>query len=229
MDKAIKWAKEHKKQFAKKLIDDAGVVSSIEPVAIFTAGLPGAGKTEFTKNLIKILGAKVIRLDMDEIAAQIDSYSPQKADMFRQAASMLLSRTFDLVVNGKYDFVMDGTFAGRSAVKDVNRALRHGYVVKVIMIFQDPRLAWKYTVAREKVEHRSIDFDGFIESFFRIKKNLQELTLIKDANLSLELVTKDEQNRIRDWVNLSSMEYIDSFVNMGYTENSLRNYINESN
>ena len=36
------------------------------------AGLPGAGKTEFTKELLKDIADKPLRIDMDEIACLIE-------------------------------------------------------------------------------------------------------------------------------------------------------------
>lgn len=37
------------------------------PISVFMAGSPGAGKTEFSKNLIKEIGHGVIRIDPDEV------------------------------------------------------------------------------------------------------------------------------------------------------------------
>ena len=124
------------------------------------AGLPGAGKTEFSKNLIKLVdGAKAVRIDMDEIATQIKGYHPEIADEFRGQASKLMNGLYDKVLKEKLEFIMDGTFGSKSSIKNVERAINHGYTVKVIYIIQDPKLAWKFTLAREKVEHRSISID----------------------------------------------------------------------
>ena len=64
---ALTWAKAHKKQFLEKLIADSGVEPQDNPSAIFMAGLPGAGKTELSKNLIKVSGIPFVRIDMEVV------------------------------------------------------------------------------------------------------------------------------------------------------------------
>lgn len=224
---AIDWAKKHKKGFVRKLIRDAGVSKSNKPTAIFMAGLPGAGKTEFTKNLIAILGIKIIRLDMDEIASQIDTYTPQKADRFRAAASMLLSSTFDKVIHDGYDFIMDGTFGGKSAIQNIERVLKREYTVKIFYIYQNPMVAWEYTRAREKVEHRAIDRNGFINSYYRTIENLKKIGEIFKGEASVDLVIKDDRNLIKDIKNNISMNDIDNFVNIEYNREELGKLIYE--
>lgn len=215
------WVRKHKKLFARKLIRDAGVERSGEPTAIFMAGLPGAGKTEFAKNLIKNLGVKVIRLDMDEIAAQIESYSPQKADKFRVGASALLNRTFDKVVIGGYDFVMDGTFGGTSAVRNIDRVVKHGYAVKVIYVYQNPAVAWQYTLAREKIEHRAINMQGFVDSYFRTIGNLHGLKEHGEA-VKVDIVVKNDSNSVKEWRRNISVKDIDHIVKFEYNEKELK-------
>lgn len=225
-DDALKWARRNKKAFARKLIADAGVERSQHPVAFFMAGLPGSGKTEFTKSLIKNLNVKILRLDMDEIAAQIDTYTPQKADRFRAGASMLLSRTFDMVVDRGYDFIMDGTFGSAAVLQDLKRAIKSGYTIKIVYIYQDPKVAWEYTVAREKVEHRAIDFESFVESYYRIFDNLKNLNLAKES-VSVDLVVKDEQNKVQKIQENIITKDIDKYVKIEYNKDKLRSQIHE--
>lgn len=221
------WVRSHRKEFVRRLISNSGAVRSNNPAAIFMAGLPGAGKTEFTKSWIENSGLKVVRLDMDEIASQIDTYSPRKADKFRRAASALLSRTYDKVVKDKYDFIMDGTFGGASAIQNIERAVKHGYHVKVIYIYQEPKLAWEYTVAREKVEHRAIEIDGFLEAYYRTLDNLKKLDVLSLEGVSINLVVKDAQNRIAKTYDSISMKDIDHYVNIEYNKDNLRKSIYE--
>lgn len=224
---AIDWAKKHKKSFARKLIRDSGAQKLAKPAAIFMAGLPGAGKTEFTRNLVRNLHVKLVRLDMDEIATQIDSYSAAQADKFRGAASMLLDRTFDMVVHGGYNFIMDGTFGSDSVLRDLDRALKHGYTVKVIYLYQSPKVAWKYTVAREKVEYRAIDKDGFVKAYYKTWENLQKLYKFRGLNVSLDLVIKDGANEIESVIEDISIKDIASSVKIEYNEGVLRKSICE--
>lgn len=227
MDGAQDWAKRHKKAFVRKLIKDADVLKSEKPTAIFTAGLPGAGKTEFTKSLIANLGIKVIRLDMDEIASQIDTYTPQKADKFRAAASMLLSCTFDKVLRGNYDFIMDGTFGGNAALLNIERALKHGYDVKIFYIYQEPLIAWQYTRAREKIEHRAIDKDGFVKSYYRTIENLEKVGERFGEQIAIDLVIKNRQNGVRDVKSDVDISDIDRYVEIEYNKDKLKHLLHE--
>lgn len=226
-DELDAWVRSHRKEFVRKLISNSGAVKTAHPAAIFMAGLPGSGKTEFTKSWIENSGLKVVRLDMDEIASQIDTYSPRKADKYRKAASALLNRAYDKVVNGRYDFIMDGTFGGGSAVQNIERAVKHGYHVKIVYIYQSPKLAWEYTVAREKIEHRAIKFDGFVEVYYRTLNNLKKLDDLALKNVFLDLVVKDAQNRITRTYDDISIKDIDQYVKIEYNEDDLRKSIYE--
>ncbi len=219
-----KWVKEHKKEFARRLIRESGAEKSGQPAAIFMAGLPGAGKTEVSRGLIRQSNLKVIRLDMDEIAAQIDTYQPQKADRFRRSASVLLTEVFDRVIRGGYNFMMDGTFGGGLALQNIERVLKRKYDLKIIYVQQDPRRAWEYTVAREKVEHRAIDLDGFVESYFRTIQNLLKLKDFEDVKL--DIFVKDHSNGVKKWIRNISTKDIDQYVKVEYNDKkALKEYL----
>jgi len=219
------WVKTHKKEFARSLILKSGAVPDGNPTAIFMAGLPGAGKTEFSKNLLKNLDNKPVRLDMDEIATHIDGYSPEKADLYRGGATELLNKTFDLVIKNKLDFIMDGTFSSKYAKNNVKRALAHGYNVKIIYLYQDPKLAWLFTKEREKVEYRAIDKSGFIDSFSRTIDNIKFIMENhKHDKIVLDIIIKDGYS-IKEWNNNISVEEIDKNINKYYNKDNLKEYI----
>jgi len=66
------WARTHKKNIAREFIRKIDYNPSQTSAGIFMAGLPGAGKTEFTKELLKDIADKPLRIDMDEIACLIE-------------------------------------------------------------------------------------------------------------------------------------------------------------
>lgn len=216
------WARLHKNDFAKKLIRDSGASSDGSSSAIFMAGLPGAGKTEFTKNLIKNSDLKVVRLDMDEIASQIEDYQPQIADAFREGATVLLDRVFDLTIRGGYDFIMDGTFSSNKALKNIDRVIKHNYAVKVIYVHQDPKLAWRFTQAREKVEKRSIDLAGFINSYFGTIANLRKLP----QEIAVDLIEKGPDNGVLQWHRNIDITTLDEIIKIHYNKDKLKEYVN---
>jgi len=157
--------------------------------------LPGAGKTEFTKELLKDITDKPLRIDMDEIACLISGYSPKTADRFRAGASIILEKIYDEILKAKLDFVMDGTLSHAKALGNITRALEKGYAVKVYFIYQKPEIAWQFTKDRELVEHRSIDRDGFMRTYRNVYENMENLQS-QDKGVTVSVILKDENNRV---------------------------------
>jgi signal recognition particle GTPase len=59
-----KWARKNKKQLITEIVGDVTEVPDKEkPVAVFMAGIPGAGKTEFINRAID-KPADVVRIDL---------------------------------------------------------------------------------------------------------------------------------------------------------------------
>ena len=229
----IKVAKKYpdisKKVFVEEFIRKFGAEPVANPSAIFMAGLPGAGKTEFSKNLVDIVGGtKAVRIDMDEIASQIKDYTPEKANEFRESATRLLNGILDRVLKEKMEFILDGTFGSKNAIKNIERAINHGYSAKIVYIIQDPKRAWDFTKAREKVEHRSITQDGFIVTYFNIIKNISAMgpLLNKYDKITLDMVWKNENNLIESWFP-NVREGIDKLLETSYNNKTLKDYIND--
>ena len=227
VDNLKSWVKERKNEFANTIIAESGAAPDGKLSAVFMAGLPGSGKTELTKNLILASQLKVVRLDMDEIASMIEGYRPEEADKYRESASEILNRTFDVTLKRQLDFIMDGTFSSKYAVKNVERAFSHGYKIKIIYVVQDPKIAWDFTLAREKVEHRAIDVDGFIDSYFGTLKNIKSL-MAKNKNydkITLDMIFKDAENRVGDRLKNVGDGFVDKMVYKYYNREDLKEYI----
>jgi UDP-N-acetylglucosamine kinase len=189
------WARANKKAIAREFIRQTQFESWDNPAGIFTAGLPGAGKTEFTKELLKGVINSPLRIDMDEIAAMIEGYRPKIADKFKAGATIILERIYDEVIKHKVDFVLDGTFSHPKATQNVERAISAGYKTKLYYIHQIPEIAWKFTQDRELVERRAITRDGFIETYLKLQENLKKLQEV-NKNVTISVVLKDEQNHV---------------------------------
>lgn len=221
------WARKNKRVFANKMITSAGVEAHPEPAAFFMAGLPGAGKTEFTINLIRELQLKVVRIDMDEIATHIDSYDPLQADAFREAATDTLNAVYDRALHRKVDFIMDGTFRSPNSLNNIDRAIAKGYKIKVFYISQDPTIAWSFTQAREKVEKRAIDRNSFVQAYSEIHNNIKELARRAYADLTIDLVVKESSNKVGKWHKNITLKDIDTLVNTIYTREELERMLEQ--
>lgn len=120
--------------------------------------------------------------------------------------------------------MMDGTFGGGLALQNIERVLKRKYDLKIIYVQQDPRRAWEYTVAREKVEHRAIDLDGFVESYFRTIQNLLKLKDFEDVKL--DIFVKDHSNGVKKWIRNISTKDIDQYVKVEYNDKkALKEYL----
>ena len=219
----IAWAKVNKKKFAQDFVEKSHLTDDDKYSAFIMAGLPGSGKTETTKGLLRHFELNMVRIDMDEIASQIPTYQPENADQFRKSATLLMDNIFDLVLENRFNFILDGTFGSPRAINNIERALKRGYSVKIIYVYQDPKTAWEYTLAREKVEHRAIKFDGFLNSYFKIHHNLHGLP--KHPRISLDFIGKNPQNEVTKWKQNATITTIDKYVNHYYNKEELESYI----
>lgn len=221
----LKWVKKHQKEIVDRIISDANLEPSERPIAIFMAGLPGAGKTELSYGLMKQVSPAPIRIDMDELATMVEGYTPERADEFRAAATRLLNTLFDKVIKKRLDFIMDGTFGSPKALQNVERVLKRGYMIKVACACQDPKLAWNFTLAREKVEHRAISKKGFLEAYYKTINNLKGLTEKYDEEVSVDIFMKNADNTVgRRLVNVDKTK-IDEIMKVIYNKDKLKEYI----
>lgn len=184
-----------RKLLARELLRKYEFTISENPVAIFMAGLPGAGKTELTLRLIKELKERPLRVDMDEIASYIKGYSPDRASDFRADATAVLEKIFDEATKKKHWLIMDGTFSHETkAIANIERCLKYGYKVSLYYVHQEPIRAWEFTKSREAIEKRSISVNGFIKTYYAMRKNLRDLVSL-EKDIAINAIVKDQDNR----------------------------------
>ena len=162
---------------------------------------------------------------MDELASFAKGYKPERADEFRLIGTALLSQLYSTVLKNRLDFIMDGTFSSKNAELNIERALKRGYNLKIVYVYQDPKLAWEFTKAREKVEHRAIKFDGFIETYYKIFKNIKEITQKYNEQINLNIVYKTPTNEIGKWEKYVCHSKIDELIKIEYNKDKLIKYI----
>lgn len=97
---ALEFAKKNKKVIAKQFTDPQKFPPEEDPVSVFMAGSPGAGKTESSIELLKkFSGTPIIRIDPDELRSEFKEYTGQNAWLFQGAVSVLVDR---ILVLGKW-------------------------------------------------------------------------------------------------------------------------------
>ncbi|MBQ6127600.1 zeta toxin family protein [Candidatus Saccharibacteria bacterium] len=221
----LQWVKIHKKEIIERIISDADLTPSKKPIAIFMAGLPGAGKTELSQGLIRQAASGLIRIDMDELATMIEGYTPERADEFREAATRLLNELYDKVIHKKLDFILDGTFGSPKALQNIERVLKRGYAVRIAFACQDPKLAWAFTKAREKVERRSISEEGFLDSYYKTIRNLHDLAQRGYDGVGIDIFMKNNDNSVGEQYKDIDDSQIDEIVKIIYNRDRLKQYI----
>ena len=142
------------------------------------AGVPGAGKTEYISSFIEenvIFKDNALRIDLDEIITVFEEYQPEEDSRFRSIGSRIVENILDRAFKGGYNFILDGTFAGAKAIDNVHRAIRHGYLVYIVVLIEDIEQAKEYTRIRKEKTKREIKDEAFGEIIAGIRKNLKTI------------------------------------------------------
>ena len=225
---AIEFAKHNKIDIAKKITDPTIYAPDAVPISAFTAGSPGAGKTEFSKSLIKILEGdnerRVVRIDGDEIRPLIPGYVGNNSHLFQGASSLVVEKAQDLVLHQKQSFVLDSTFAKyEKAADNIRRSLKKNRPVFVFYIYQKPEVAWKFTQAREAAEGRNIPKTAFIEQFLGAREVVNRVLENFRNDVVVLFVKKDfEKNTVENIVEIESGKTrIDDYIQEHYTKDNL--------
>ncbi|HKY95605.1 MAG TPA: AAA family ATPase [Kiloniellales bacterium] len=102
------------------------------PRLVVLAGPNGAGKTTFAKQMFTAEISAGSYLNADEEAATLNPASVDQVAL--QAARNLLARRREFIAAGR-DLIVETTLAGRSFLREVNRAQRVGYRVELHYLF----------------------------------------------------------------------------------------------
>lgn len=229
--KAISFIKENCKIIIEKYAGHAPKVPKNElAIAFFMAGSPGAGKTEFSKNLIKVLknlGKNVVRIDADEVREELpkDIYTGKNSHVVQKAASRGVYKLYDHVLQKNKHFVLDGTFSDLAqSEENIRRAIKKNRLVEIWYLYQDPQIAWDFTQKREIVEGRRIRKKDFINAFFEAKNNVNIVKKKFGKKVKLNVAIKDYTNEGLEKLFLD-VQSVDSHLKMKYNRKSLSKLI----
>ena len=224
MDKGLDYIKKHKHELIKKFASEDFYATKETPATIFMAGSPGAGKTEFSKKLIKILGRPIVRIDADEIRELIPGYTGTNSADFQSACIKGVEVLYDHVLKKKQDVIVDGTLASYGvACKNIERAISKNRRVAIFYIYQEPEDAWRFTIARESKEGRCITKDVFIDAFFKSKENVKKIKKSFGKNITIFVVEKNFNHGIENfWINVDN---IDKYLKNKYTYQMIKSML----
>jgi|SRR3989344_14255 len=229
---AIEFAKHNKVRIARELTDPDAYAPSRFPISVFMAGSPGAGKTEYSKNLIEVLKKnkerRVVRIDPDDVRGKIPGYNGTNSDLYHGAASLIVEKMHDLVLHRGQHFILDGTFSNYDkAINNINRSLDKHRIVFIFYLYQKPEVAWKFTVVREKKEGRNIPKSAFIEQFLNSRETVNKVRKEYGDEVAIFLVKKDfEKNIVEELIEIKpDGRTIDDYLGVSYNQGELEKLI----
>jgi UDP-N-acetylglucosamine kinase len=225
-DKALAFAKKNKKAIVRKIASVEMYPPEADPVSVFMAGSPGAGKTEASKALLSRYGnnQSILRIDQDELRDYFEDYNGENSWLFQFSAAILVEKVHDLALDQCQSFILDGTFSNyEKAEKNIKRSLKKGRFVQIIYVYQNPELAWNFVQAREKIEGRRVLEDRFIEQYFAARNVVSQLKQAFKKDLVIDLLLKNTDGT--DKVYKANIDIIDNYIPEKYTKVSLEKAI----
>lgn len=218
---ALEFAKKNKKVIAKRLTDPQKFPPEENPVSVFMAGSPGAGKTESSIELLnKFSGTPIIRIDPDELRSEFKQYTGKNAWLFQAAVSVLVDKIHDLVLEQKQSFLLDGTLSRYEiANKNIKRSLGKKRTVQILYVYQEPQLAWDFVQAREAAEGRRIRVQDFVDQYLGAREVVNRLKKEYGNNIKVDLLLKNNDNSQR--IYRAGVDQIDNHIPEKYTRADL--------
>lgn len=227
---AVAFVKQKKKELIEKFASEGHCPAYSDPLTLFMAGSPGAGKTEFSKKLISGLqkinpDLKIIRIDPDEIRAEIPLYNGKNSSVVQHACLIGARNIFYSALKHGQNFIYDGTLASYdSAKKDIEDSIKKGRKVGIFYLFQDPVVSWYLTKKREVVEGRPVPKDVFIKAFFASRDNVNRIKSDFGKSVTVYFIEKNfEKNTLNYRINVDKIEpFIKNEYNADLLERTLK-------
>ena len=220
-DEAIEYARRQKKAIARKLTDKNQFPPDAEPVSIFMAGSPGAGKTEASKALIRQFRDPPVRIDPDELRSEFQDYNGRNSWLFQPAAAILVERIHDHALKNGQNFILDGTLSSLDKARsNIERSLKRDRCVQILYVYQEPALAWRFVCAREAEEGRRIEPDTFVAQYFAARSVVNQLKMEFGQSISVDLILKNHDNS--DRVYKDNIDKVDHHLPEKYTAGEVR-------
>lgn len=224
---AVEFARKNKKEIAKRLTDVKIYLQEQNPVSVFMAGSPGAGKTEASKTLLENFsddGSKILCIDPDELRHEFKAYTGDNSWLFQGAVSVLVDRVHDLALQQKQSFLLDGTLSRYEiAENNIKRSLKRGRVVQILYVYQEPNLAWEFVKAREAEEGRRINPEHFIDQYFAARDVVNHLKNKFKGDIRVDLLLKNFDNSHRLYK--ANIDKIDHHIPEKYSRDDIEDML----
>lgn len=215
---AVEYIKSHRADVIARYAPATSCRPTGQPVSVFMAGSPGAGKTEVSKSFMRRFTPMPVRIDADEIRTMCPGYIGTNAHVFQPAANKGVNFLYDHALEKALNCILDGTFAYGDAANNIKRSVKRGRVVEVWFVYQRLEDAWEFTKAREESEARHVSKDVFIKSFIKARMNATSVKNQFGNAIKLNLLRKDYSTDTEDVdFNVSAAD-LDRATACGYSE-----------
>jgi UDP-N-acetylglucosamine kinase len=191
------YVKVNKKVIKERFAGDDICEPDENPVSIFMAGSPGAGKTEFSKRFLVESGLQAVRIDADEIKAMIPQYTGANSSAVQGASALAVEYIYDYVLTKRKNAVFDATFSDfERSYSNVSRSLRKGRQVEVYYLYQDPIMAWRFTKICEALEGRVVPLEFFAKSFVDARMTVNRVKEEFGKEVKIHVIVRGYENQL---------------------------------
>ena len=200
------------------------------------AGSPGAGKTEFVKELKELdtrgeLGTpnSFAVIDPDAIRDYLPGYTGDNSHLFQNAISIGTSALFRSVLKNHQNAIVDGTMANyKYATSNIQKVIESGVRAAIFYIFQHPSIARDFTQKREAVEGRRITKPSFIDKFIGAKDTVNSIKQEFGDKIYVNVVIKDYKDSIHNKAIEKVFIDVNEMFRFRYIEDGSRIYLGGS-
>ena len=186
----------HKKIIDKELDINKECIERTQPIAIFTGGVFGAGKSTFLRKYTPWLSSpKVFMIDADKIRTMLPEYRGWNATVTVDETKDIVMELLDTI--GKpcmYDLLYDGTMKNPYKYIPLIEKLREmGYKVFIIYLSIPPHESWVRTMKRYRYgdEHRYVPRGAIIKANKVGIKGFRKLKTLVDGWIMASGLTSD--------------------------------------
>jgi UDP-N-acetylglucosamine kinase len=224
-EKAVAFAKANKDRIAREIVLDERYPVETNPVSIFMAGSPGAGKTESARRLIKNITSNyptqsILHIDTDDLRRYFEDYTGSNSYLFQGGTSILASRIQDYARKYQKSFIFDGTLSDfKRAKENIEMSLKNDRTIGIYFVYQDPIKAWQFVLEREKKEGRHIPSEDFVAKYFSSYETVKELMHAFGKSINVDLLIKDIDGAdLEYYMNIASL---DGYIKNRYNKDDL--------
>ena len=161
---SIVYFNENKKTFFEQY--SKGITVNSDKLAIFTAGMSGVGKTEFSI-FLKENNKNLLHIDTDEIREFFRpvGYDGQNSNLFQKVSSRGFDQLLSYALKNDFSLICDSNFASIDIeIQNIQRLLKKSYKVEIFYLYNEPTVCFEYATRREMVTHRKVPKDVFLRS-----------------------------------------------------------------